>query len=102
MLELIKFLLSCVGLTMILTNSKLFKPFRDYLKKKNKLLGYLLGCSMCSGFYCGLIVYLLYELKCIIPVININLGELINYGFIGSFVSYCIYLILCPLIKKYD
>ena len=102
MLELIKFLLSCVGLTMILTNSKLFKPFRDWCKKKSKLLGYLSTCSMCSGFYSGLIVYFLYKITYIIPIININLGELINYGFIGSFVSYLMYLLLCPFIKKYD
>ena len=102
MIDLIEFLLSTIGLTLILTNSKLFKPFREWTKKKSKLLGYLSTCSMCSGFYSGLIVYFLYKITYIIPIINISLGELINYGFMGSFVCYMAYLLLCPLIKKYD
>lgn len=102
MIELIKFIFSTVGLTLILTNSKLFKPLREWVKKKNKLLEYLTNCSQCTGIYSGIIVYLLYQMNYIIPIININLGELINYGFIGSFVSYSLYLLLCPLIKKYD
>lgn len=102
MLELIEFILSCVGLSLIITTSKLFKPFRGWCKKKSKLIGYLVGCQLCFGLWSGFIVYYLYKLEYIIPYVDIYLGELINFGFIGSFVSYCIYLLLCPLIKKYD
>lgn len=101
-MELIKFIFAVIGLTFIVTQSKLFKPLRGRLKNKSKLLGYLVKCGMCFGYSSGLIVYFLYQIDYIIPLININLGELINYGFIGSFVSYVGYLLLKPLIEKYD
>ena len=102
MLELIKFLLSTVGLTFIIVHFYIFKWFREYWKERSKLLYKLFNCYGCVGFYSGLIVYFLYKITYLIPIININLGELINYGFMGSFVSYVSYLLLCPLIKKYD
>jgi len=102
LLDLIKFLLSTIGLTFILTQSKLFKPFREWCKRKNKLLGYLTSCSQCTGIYSGFIIYFLYKITYIIPIININLGELINYGFMGSFICYLTFLLLKPLINEYD
>ena len=96
MLNLFEFILATIGLTFIFVHFYIFKWLRELLKWK------LLYCFGCVGFWSGLIVYFLYNLEYIIPYTNIKLGELINYGFIGSFMSYSLYLILCPLIKKYD
>lgn len=91
-----EFILATTGLTFIVVHFHIFKWLRELLKWK------LLYCYGCFGLYSGFIVYLLSKMTFIIPIININLGELINYGFMGSFVSYSLYLLLCPLIKKYD
>lgn len=109
MLELIKFIFSTVGLTLIITHSKLFKPFRGLCDKIHKKLGNYVKCSQCVGFLSGIIIYLLQnvQLLLIYKYLTVFLFykfyfELVIYGFIGSFVSYVIYLLLCPLIKKYD
>lgn len=92
MLEFIIFILSVVGFTIIITQSSLFKPIRNLGQKIHPKFGKFLNCPMCIGFWGGIIVYILNYL---------NL-EIINYGFIGSFVSYLVYLLIKPLIDKYD
>lgn len=95
------FLLSTVGLTLIITSSYIFKPIREKANNINKNLGKLLSCSQCTGFYAGLFIQfitLIYEKH------NFTFYDFyfIIYGFIGSFVSYVTYLLLKPLINKYD
>ena len=52
-------ILGCVGLTLIITTGKVFAPLRKFLVsfKRNlnpfKILGNLLSCSMCTGFWIG-------------------------------------------------
>jgi hypothetical protein len=92
MLAFLEFILATVGLTFIVTQSKLFKPVRDFFGRINGMLGYLLGCPMCFGLWSGLIVWTLQELSL----------DIVVYGFIGSFLSYVFYLLLSPLMKKYD
>lgn len=49
----------CVGLTLIITTGKVFAPLRIYLRgfvvpyNPLRILGELLSCSMCSGFWIG-------------------------------------------------
>jgi len=92
MLDFIIFLLSTFGLTMIVTNSFIFKGFRNYMCSKNKFIGKLFTCTQCFGFWSALIVYFLmiYEIYFIL------------YGFIGSIICYGGYLLLKPYIDKYD
>ena len=93
MLEFIKFIFATIGLTLIITKSKLFEPFRNWCLKKSELLGYLTKCPLCIGFWSGLLVF---------SIEKIYIGDFIIYSFIGSFVSYVGYLILYPLFEKYD
>ena len=92
MLAILEFIFATVGLTLIVTQSKLFKPFRKLCKKIHKKIGYFFGCPMCFGFWAALSVYGLDQYG----------YEIINYGFIGSFFSYLIYLCMRPLMDKYD
>jgi hypothetical protein len=92
MLAILKFIFATVGLTFIVTQSKIFKPIRKLGSKIHKDIGYFLECPMCFGFWAGLIVYELH---------NYNF-EIINYCFIGSFFSYLIYLLMRPMMDKYD
>lgn len=103
MLNFIIFILSTIGATLIITQSYLFKNLREKLNNKNKKIGKLFSCSQCMGFHIGLIVQF-------IIILNIRKEfifywydfNIILYGFIGSFVSYLTYLLIKPLINKYD
>ena len=50
------FVFICYGITSIVVQSKLFKPFREVIKTKSKFFGSLLHCMMCFGFWVGLYV----------------------------------------------
>jgi hypothetical protein len=92
MLTFIIFILATIGLTFIITQSSLFKPIRGIAGKIHPKFGKFLHCPMCIGFWAGLIVYLLSYFKL----------DIINYGFIGSFVSYLAYLLMFPIMDKFD
>ena len=53
MLEVTQFLLMCLGLTLILTKSKIFRPFREWTKNKDSLFYDLINCPLCTGFWVG-------------------------------------------------
>lgn len=103
MLDLIIFILSTIGITLIITQSYIFKGTRNYILKKSATLGKLISCSQCVGFYIGLIVQL-------IIIIHDKSGFYFNvfdlyyllYGPIGSLVSYTFYLLIKPHMDKYD
>ncbi|MCK9416670.1 hypothetical protein M0Q97_08445 [Candidatus Dojkabacteria bacterium] len=103
MLELIIFLLSTIGATLITTQSYLFKSTREKINKINPKLGKLVKCPQCSGFYWGIIIQfiiLIHQRNSFIFYFT-DLYYII-YGFIGSFVCYLIYLLIKGLIDKYD
>lgn len=58
-------LLACVGLMWILKDSYILNRPRKYLKSKAKWLDKLLSCSMCLGFWVGVLlsVFQFYVLK---------------------------------------
>lgn len=58
---LIKFL-ACIGLVWIIKDSFIFCAPREYLKSKSKYLKRLLSCSMCLGFWVGVLLSLLVYL----------------------------------------
>ena len=93
------FILATLGLTFIINHSYIIKPIKD--KIKNKSLTKLLNCSQCLGFYSGLLIQfiiILHEQK---TLYSSDLYYII-YGFIGSFVCYVAYLLIKPLMDKYD
>jgi len=98
-MDLIIFILSTIGLTFIITLYFIFEWLRNYLKKINpNFLGRGIKCPACVGFWAGLItrsIQILHNNTCF----DI---DIILYAFIGSLVSYIAYLIVKPLIDKYD
>lgn len=103
MLNFLIFLLATIGATMITTQSYLFKNIREYGNKINKDIGKLLKCSQCSGFYWGVIIrmIIIFTQRNDIVLYWTDL-DIILYGFIGSFISYLTYLLIKPLMNKYD
>ncbi len=53
-LIIVYFILVCYGVTSIVVQSKLFKPFRELIKKRSEFFGSLVSCMMCFGFWVGL------------------------------------------------
>jgi len=99
MLELIIFILATLGITFIIVIHYIFKWLRDYLLKINpSFLGKGIKCPACMGFWCGMFVR-------IIQILHYHYTfdlSLLLYGFIGSFMCYITYLLIKPLINKYD
>jgi len=99
MLDLIIFILATIGFTFIITNHYIFKWLRDYTIKINpKFLGKAVKCPACVGFWGGLLIKSIQ----IIHVHGIFDVNLLLYGFVGSFVCYLAYLLIRPMIDKYD
>ena len=72
MTEFIIYLTSVLGLSMLITTSKLLKRGREYLSKKGEYVGYFLSCNQCVCIYAGIFVFLLqmFELKIILYVLS--------------------------------
>jgi len=54
MVDLLTFILSCYGLTMILVYGKIF----DAIRPKEGFAGQLFKCTMCIGFWVGIFNWL--------------------------------------------
>jgi hypothetical protein len=82
-----------IGLTAIITQSKMVQPFREWITTKSLFLGKLLNCSMCTGFWVGLLFYFCPEVVSLLKF-NIFAKEIISYAAIGSICCEVIYLIM--------
>lgn len=103
MLSFIIFLLSSIGLTMIITHSYIFKPLRKKINSISPFFGKLINCCQCTGFYVSIIIEAIIFLKERNNFIFYwSDFYYILYGFIGSFVCYLTYLMIKPLMDKYD
>ena len=78
MIKLILITLSGVGVTFIVTNSKIFKLIREEVTVKNRAAGEFLSCPQCFGFYGGMISYLLVQFKL----------DILVYGLVVSLVCF--------------
>jgi len=54
MSDLLAWMLSVFGFTYIVVYSKIFKKFRDFCYAKSELVGQLIHCPLCLGFWVGL------------------------------------------------
>lgn len=92
-MDLLLFIFATAGLTWILVLSSSFRPFREYITRKNKskknvinsFLDGILNCEGCFGVWAGGVVYILQYYKI----------EIVLYCFAGSFCS----LFLISLLK---
>ncbi len=77
------FLLSCHGLTQILVYGKVF----DKIRPTQGWMGQLLSCTMCTGFWVGLLLWSINTHTTLFSFDN-NYTTGILLGFIASAVSY--------------
>lgn len=82
-MNVIIFILCCYGLTQILCYGKIFNSIRP----KDGKLGELFSCSMCTGFWVGLILWLLNPLTQLF-IFDDNLFTGFLLGCLSSGTSY--------------
>lgn len=76
-MNLLLFIIACYGMTMILVYGSIFNKIRP----KSGFLGNLFKCTMCTGFWSGVVInILLYFLN----------KDLFNSIILGSFLSGCV------------
>lgn len=46
-------IISCIGITIIVTQSSLFEKLRDWVSFYSKFLGELINCPLCFGVWVG-------------------------------------------------
>jgi hypothetical protein len=49
------YLVSCIGLTFLLKYAKILKHYRDHWTSQDEFFKDLFGCSLCLGFWVGMI-----------------------------------------------
>jgi hypothetical protein len=93
-----------IGLTIIVTQSKLFKPLRELFCKINpNFLGILFACTMCFGMWSGMLTSLIFYSPTLVvnPSLSIFIYPILD-GFISSIFCYTYYLSMKPLMNKFD
>lgn len=100
MFELTIFILASAGLSHGITQSDLLKEVREYVTKRHLeenaidirsrkwwCLNAFFNCTRCSGFWCGILVYLAMYLEL----------DYLLYPLIASLMSYFIYILIKTL-----
>lgn len=82
-MSLLYFSLCCAGLTQILVYGKIF----DKVRPNTGFLGRLLACSMCTGFWSGILLWALNDYT---ELFNFDYSMVTGLllGCLGSLVSY--------------
>ncbi len=101
-MKLVLFILICAGITNSVANNGFFNFLRN---TKSKFVNKLFACSLCFGFWVGMLVHYISDVykviieECYLYRFTDNMYiDMILYGFISS---YCCYL-LCNLAGRYE
>jgi len=78
-MNLVIFILACYGMTKILTVGHIFDSIRP--------AGKFWRCSLCMGFWVGLLAYIIFSASGVVLFANIWLGAFV-YAFLSSGTSY--------------
>lgn len=94
-MDLIIFILIVYGVSMIVTQSKIFEPLRDWAEKVNpKFLGRLISCMQCFPFWAGVFIALVIGPPLSAPDFVVAAdGIFFTYLFTGALSSGTTYLI---------
>lgn len=50
-----------VSISFTVTETKLFKPLREWVKEKNSFLGEIISCGYCLGHWIALVLVAVYQ-----------------------------------------
>jgi len=77
--NLLLFCVAVVGMTHILVDSTIFEPIRNFFRERVPVIGKMMGCYQCSGFWCGLFLGL--------TILSYNVWIVFAAGCAGSFLA---------------
>lgn len=58
---MIEFYLTCIGITILITQSSILEPLRNHISRLGEKFDELIHCAMCTGFWVGLFFSFVYE-----------------------------------------
>ena len=93
LLNILIFILACYGVTMLVVQSKITKPIRDFFIGKIELLHDLLSCMMCTGFWVGFIASIFFNYSITYNAIGGSPNMIFFRIFDGALMSCIIWLI---------
>lgn len=82
MVELILISIVTASISFTVTESKLFKTFREFIKRKSNFFGELVSCGYCFGHWIAFSIVILYDFN----VFNTNL--IVDYFFTGLIIAW--------------
>ena len=85
------------SVSFTITESKLFKPFRDWISLKNSFLGDLFNCGYCFGHWVALVLVIIYKPKLF------DFWWLLDYFLTALVIAWCgaiQWILMCWLIDK--
>lgn len=85
-MNLILFILGVIGMTHIIVDSEIMAPVHKWVEARSKMLGKLMDCYQCSGFWCGVLL----------GVTLLGRSPLVAFafGYAGSFLAQLGWLVL--------
>ena len=75
--DLFTFTFGCAGLTVIIVSSSILEPVRSFITSKSDYVGNLINCTMCTGFWVGLIASCYSDIN---PIWGASISSLFSWG----------------------
>jgi len=88
-MNLILFILGVIGLTHIIVDSAVMGPVHEWIKLWCPIVGKIMDCQQCAGFWCGMILGL--------ALLSCNPFVVFAAGCAGSFLAQLGWLLLDAL-----
>lgn len=103
-IKLILYIITVFALTTIIVQSLVFKPIRNFFKRKVKIIHKLLSCMLCTGFWVGVFMFIISDFtpaKLLNPDANYFILMFYN-GLVTSGFVWLLYLIELNLEKDIE
>jgi len=94
LVNILDWIITSFGISLVITQSKIFKSTRERIALASKFLGELVKCIMCTGFWVGITLSLLFNLGPNISAISIKPIRIFADGFATSGIVWIIYVVL--------
>jgi len=75
--DFLVFTFGCAGLTIVIVSSSILEPIRAFIAARSTYFGKLVSCTMCSGFWVGLIASYFSDIN---PLWGASISSLFSWG----------------------
>jgi hypothetical protein len=89
---MLEFYLSCIGITILITQSSILEKFRNLFARMGDFFEELINCPMCTGFWVGVFMSLLFNNNVIFSAATSSLLSWLVYVAANFLYSVTIYI----------